>query len=337
MKEFIRILRDLQPPAANNQGGPTPPVEPAPPAAVPKSKEEWDKLAQEDPQRWISLTQTRMDQAVRQAREAQEKLAAEQAKARNMAIELENLRRGPVLPSVQPPVNDPNKPFSYDNMPQTDDQWEQLWLENPNLASDLRNYKFFSEQENKKQQQTYQTEFNKARRESAQILWERHPDMYVLERDETGNVKKDGNGKPVLKIDPNTNGPIIDLETEKAQLFVQVYSEDAAGYDGAKFGPRLAMVEMERRLQEKAAQKINGAGGSGIQVPAGTQMNQNGLMPGGVQPPVTGPVSFSSDEEKAHALKAVERGIYKNLQEYCSLRDGKHTGFTEENRVPQFG
>lgn len=317
----------------------TPPVTPpetppATPPAIPKSKDEWDKLAQEDPQRWINLTQSRMDQVVRQSREAQEKLNQEQEKANNLSAELENLKAGQIKPEPLP--FDGAKPFSRENMPQSKDQWDQLWIEDPNLAADLRNFKFAYEQDIEKRQQETQSEFAKTRKEAAQTIWDRHPDMYLQETDESGNVKLDGKGKPVLKIDPNIGGPMLNLESEKGKLFIEVYTEDPQGYDGAKFGPRLAMAEMERRLQERGSQQIQNSDTG--QTGAGETLtpDQRGTMPGGVTPPVTGKVSFTSDEEKAHANKAVERGIYKNLEEYCQLRDGKSAGIEESGRVPSF-
>jgi hypothetical protein len=344
MNKFIRILRD---PDSESKAGADPepqlppgevppePKEETKPAAqsIPKTKEDWERLSKEDPQRWISLTQTRMDQTIRQSREVNEKLAAEQARAKNLEAELENFRRGQ-KPEI--PVEESNKVFSRENLPKSNEDWDQLWIENPNLASDLRSFKFQKEQEVQNMTQAATVEFAKARKESAKMIWDRHPDMYVQETDDQGNVRLDEKGKPVLRIDPNTNGPMLNLEHEKAKLFVQVYSEDPNGYDGAKFGPRLAMVEMERRLQDEASRKIQDSG----QPPEGQSQeqkpDQRGVLPGGVTPPVSGKVSFNSDDEKMHATKAVERGIYKNLEEYCQLRDGKGSSIEEENRFPVF-
>jgi len=298
------------------------------PPVIPKTKDEWDKLAQDNPQQWISLTQSRMDQTVRQSREAREKLEQEQTRARNLEAELETFKKG--KPTGEIIEHDPSKPFSRENMPKGKDDWDQLWIEDPNLASDLRNFNFQKEQDIKKNRDVQLSEFAKSRKEAAKTLWDRHPDMYVQETDESGNAKVDGNGKPVLKIDPNNDGPMLNLESDKGKLFVQVYSEDPQGYDGAKFGPRLAMAEMERRLQERGNQQIQ------TDQNTVTQPDLRGTLPGGVTPPVTGKVSFSSDEEKVHAEKAVKREIYKSLEEYCQLRDGKNTGIEEEGRTPVF-
>ena len=61
MLKFNKILRDPDPTDSGEVTPPaaTPPVTPPPVLPLPKNKEEWDKLAQEDPQRWIKLTQAR--------------------------------------------------------------------------------------------------------------------------------------------------------------------------------------------------------------------------------------------------------------------------------------
>lgn len=349
MKEFMRILRDpnLEPPA----GGPpvvpaasTAPATPAAPAAspeVPRTKEQWDALRTADPGRWMDLTQTRMDQTTREKKEALEQKAAADLRAKNLEAELAAVRRTqvpPATPPGTPPAVDLNKPFSRENMPQTDEQWEQLWLENPNQAADLRHFKNEQDRQFHDQQTQAQKEFINARRSSVQTLAERHPDMYVPERDADGNVKVDDKGKVVLKINPSTGLPIPDLESPKFRVFDRVYNEDAAGYNGSKHGPRLAMLEMERVLQEEGNKQIQagqqGAGQSGQN--SGTPPDQRGSMPSGVTPPVTAKVSFKSDEERQYAERGVQRQVYKSLEEYCALRDGKPLGIVEENRTPQF-
>lgn len=325
----------------------TPPAGTPPAPVVPKTKEEWDALRTSDPTRWMDLTQSRMDQSVREGREAKEKLAAAEAREKNYQTELANLKKGGQPPAATPPaatppagtpgVFDPEKPASKDNMPQTDQDWDRLFLENPRLATDLRVEQANQQGEFRKRQVEAQTDFIKSRKKCAEELQQRHPDMYVQELDGEGKPKVDEKGKPVLKIDPNTGAPILNLESEKGKLWVEVYSEDLAGYDSAKTGIRSAMHELERRLVDRGTKKVGDANapatpGSGA-APAGSQ---NGTMPGGVTPPVIPSVSFATDEEKQHAEKAVQRGVYKDLGEYCRLRDGKNTGFTESGRTPDF-
>src|SRR3990167_9804422 len=253
MLKFNQILRDPDPTDSGEVTPPaaTPPVTPPPVLPLPKNKEEWDKLAQEDPQRWIKLTQTRMDQTIRQNREFQEKISQKETTIQNLSTEVENIKKVQRPLDKDPDTSNQDKPFGRDNMPRTKEQWDTLWIEDPNLASDLRHFKNQSDFEVQQRQTVAQTEYAKARKESAKVLWDRHPDMYVQETDSEGNVKLDGNGKPVLKLDPNTSAPMLNLESEKGKIFVQVYSEDVNGYDGAKYAARLVMAEMERRLQEQ--------------------------------------------------------------------------------------
>ena len=178
------------------------------------------------------------------------------------------------------------------------------------------------------------------------MMQDRHPDMYISEVDGQG-VPVLENGKPKLKIDPETNAPMLNAESEKGKMFIKVYSEDVRGFDNSKFGPRLAMNEMERRMTEAANAAINNPP-EGAPAPEGQPNNQpnqanaaspqgqGAMMPGGVTPPVQGKVSFASDDEKSHAEKAVARGVYETLEEYCRLRDGGDQGYTEEGSTPQF-
>lgn len=334
MNNYIRILRDPNPEPVAGAAPAAPVVPPVPAPVIPKTKEDWDKLRESDPKAWIDLTQPRMDQAIREAREAKEQKAALEAKTRNLEAELAGYKSKPALPGI-PEVPAGEKPFSYDNLPQNDDDWDRLFIEDPKLATDLRVFKVNQDLERKGKQSIAEQEFYKARKESAKLIWERHPDMYVCEKDESGAVKLDANGKPVIKYDPQTGAPTLDLESEKGKLWVEVYGEDEQAYNTAKSGPRLAMLEMERRLQERGKQQIQEPkvqqGQSQSSVP-----DQRGTLPRGVPPPVSVKVVFHSDEERQHAELGVQRGTYKSLEEYCAFRDEKHTGITEENRTPQF-
>lgn len=328
-------------------GGETPPqdktivtpitqAESLPAREVPKTKEEWDNLANTDPKRWIALTQPRMDQAVRESREWREKATQHEHKYKNLELELNTIRkneRPKELPAGEEETEE-TESFSITNLPKNDMEWDRLFIEDPKLATDLRveqktQQRMFQERQNIRHQ-----EVAKKRKEAAKELWDRHPDMFIPETETDGTTKKDGNGKPVFKIDPNTNAPILNLEHEKGQLFVEVYSKSQDAFDSAPNGPLLAMLAMEHELTRKGMQKM--AESSTLSQNRTPLIDQRGVLPGGITPPVTTKVSFSTDAEKAHAEQAVQRGIYKSLSEYCQLRDGKNTGFTEENRIPKF-
>lgn len=354
MNWLLKILRDPNPedktgatPTINNdriglapdpEPDPIPDPVPAKPEVpnndknIPKTKEDWDRLQESDPKAWIRLTQPRMDQAIREAREAREKLTQIDSQYKNLKTELDTIKGSK---KEEIPSGDGQKVFSRENLPATDAEWEQLWIEKPNLAADLRHHKNEQDRIQTERMTNQQQEFIKTRKESAQLIWDRHPEMYVLEKDENGIVKTDGNGKPILKRDLNTGAPILDFESEKGKLFVEVYSEDPQGYDGSKFGPKLAMAEMERRLRDKGMEQIKSNNGQQGQSQA-SAVDQRGVMPSGVTPPVSIQATFASDAEKARAQLSVERGVYKSLEEYCQFRDGKHEGFVEESRTPKF-
>lgn len=323
MFKGLRILRDPETPPA----GGTPPAAPS----IPRTKEEWDRLAETDPKQWIAYTQPRMDQAVREAREANEKLKHSDNKYKNLESEFTTLKQK----QPPPPVVDDQMPqtFSPDNLPQSKEDWDQLFIEDPTLATDLRHFKLDQDRQNRTTQNLSQQEFEKEHKIHRSELQSRHADMYVAETNADGSVKMDAEGKPVLKIDSKTGEPIPDFTTEKGKLFIEVFNEDQTGFSASKKGPRLIMLEMERRLREKAESTVNSGGGQS----APAKLDQRGTLPGGVTPPVTTKVAFVSDEEKAHAQKAVERGVYKNLEDYCKFRDGKNVGIVEVSRTPKFG
>lgn len=316
-------------PAGDAGGGSTPSAPVYSTSNLPKSKEEWDGLAKTDKDTWISLTQARMDQTVRENRELKERHAQNETRFKNLETEFTNLKKT----AAPAPVVDPSLPVPYStaNLPATKEAWDTLALEDPTLAIDLRTYKNDQDRRQRENQTKSQTEFQNELKKHRQKLQVDHPDMYVSEVDAEGKPKVDDRGKPVLKIDANTGEPIPNLETEKGKLWVQIFSEDPDGYLQSKRGPRLMQLELERRLKERGEQQIQAGQGKAAEA------DERGVMPGGVPPPVTAKVSFISDEEKSHAQKAVDRGIYKSLQEYCQFRDGKNTGMTEAGRVPTFG
>ena len=97
------------------------------------------------------------------------------------------------------------------------------------------------------------------------------------------------------------------------------------------------MLVMERELRNKGKNQIPGGDNPPQGQGGSPAADQRGVLPSGVTPPMTASVSFKSDEEKAHAEKAVKRGIYSSLAEYCQLRDGKSAGFVEQDSKPKFG
>ncbi len=175
-------------------------------------------------------------------------------------------------------------------------------------------------------------EFKRAFSNAAKEVQGEHPDMYVLEVDGTGQTLKDGNGKPVIKKDQN-GIPLFNPNSEKGKLWDQIY-KDSYRPDGTNpldtmsNAPIFMMAELERRLVKRGTAVIQGQP---------QEVRQNQVAPVGVTPPVaSAKVKFATDSEKAHAEKAVQRGTFSSLEEYCQLRDTGERGFYDENRKPDF-
>ena len=285
---------------------------------VPKTKEEWTKLAQDDPGKFAELTQTRMDTIFRQNKEYQEKLTEVETSNKNLALELEKFKTQ--IPVVPPTGEVQYGPGRY---PITPEEWDNLFIERPTFATDLR--KMYLDENNQ-----YKQNFETSREEGAKLVYTEHPDMFIQEMDESGKVKKDGQGKPVLKIDPNTGNPYFKSDTEKGQLWLQIYNEDSRGWDSNKNTPRLIMAEMERRLRVKGANMVKGQGDI-------TDDGRTAVAPEGVPPPKASSAKFSSEEERTRCQQAIARGVYKNEEEFLKWRDSSNeTGYVEPNRRPDF-
>lgn len=287
---------------------------------IPKTKEDWNNLAKSDPAKFIELTQTRMDKTFREAREAQERLAAAEARERNLLAELNQYK---TPQPATPPVQDLGTPtYGNGNYPQTEAEWNDLFIERPAFATDLRN-EYFT------RRKTVQTEFETTRTNSRKLVQQEHKDMYLTELDETGNVRKDASGNPILKLDSVSGEPIFNPDSEKGKLWVEIYGEDPQGWSSIKNAPQLMMAEMERRLRVKGARMIKGQNNE-------VEQDAGGVAPEGVPPPKAPSLKFDSDEEKAHAERAVSRGTYKSLEEYQKFKNMGDSGYAEPNRRPDF-
>ncbi len=280
----------------------------------PKSKEDWQKLAQDDPKTWMDLTQVNTDRLFRQNKELEEKLSREQQEKQNLVLEVNRFK--------QPVIIDGHKQYNLNNLPQTQQEWDTLALDNPTLAMDLRIA-------HNNRQTTIVTDINRARSDYAKEVQIEHPEMYLTELDATGNLIKDDKGNIVLKRDV-TGVPIFNPNSEKGKLWEQIYKESfrpdgTNPLDNAPNAPRLMMAELERRLVKK-----------GQAVIANTEGRQNHVAGPGVPPPISAKVTFKSKEEESHAERAIERGVYRSKEEYCQLRDGGTSGYYQEGRRPDF-
>jgi len=299
---------------------PVKPVEPQnqPQDSIPKNKQEWAELAKNDPGKFAELTQSRMDTFFRQNKEFQEKLSAAEEREKNLIAELNNLKQ-----PQQPVQQTQQQPEPQNQYPQNEAEWDQLFLERPAYATDLRNQYLY-------EQRNIKDEYNKAREQGVKTLITEHFDMYHCEKEPDGKLKLDKNGKPIVMVDPNTGLYAFNSESEKGKLWTQIYNEDPQGWNSLKNAPSLMMAEMERRLRQKGASMINqGQNNDNV-------VDQSGVAPQGVTPPKTTQVKFASDEEKVLAEKAVARGTYKNLEEYVQWRDRGNYSYNEQNSRPDF-
>lgn len=304
-------------PAVNDPAGGTPAAEVKFSSEnPPKTKEDWQKLAQDDPKTWMDLTQTNTDRMFRENKELQEKLSREQQEKENLTVELNRHK------AVQPTNPDPNnkQPYGTNNFPKTKEEWDALALEDPTFAIDLR-LAFNNKQT------TISTDFNRARTDYAKEVQDEHPDMYLTELDSTGAPVKDDKGNVVFKRDQN--GLVIpDKNSQKWKVWEQIYNESSRPdgtnpLDAAPNAPRLMRAELERRLIQKGQTVI-------------AQTKQNHVAGPGVTPPVSIKVSFKSKEEEGHAEKAIQRGVYTSKEQYCQLRDGGSSGIYDQNVRPDF-
>jgi hypothetical protein len=294
------------------------PVEPQVTPEIPKNKEEWAKLAKDDPGKFAELTQTRMDTFFRQNKEFQEKLNLAEQREKNLSLELERLKQ-----PVQMPVQQGEK-YGPGRYPQSEDEWNDLFLERPAYATDLRNT-FLNEQN------TYKNDFIKTREEGVKQVWKELPTMFLPELDENNKPKVDGQGKPVLKINPQDGTPYFNAESEDGKLWLKIYNEDREVWDRDKNLPLHILAEVERRKRQKGATMVN-QGQNNLE-----NNDQSGLAPQGVTPPKAGSSKYRSDEERQRAQQAIARGVYKSEDEFFKWRDtDEHTGYVDKNSRPDF-
>ena len=156
---------------------PEKPVIPVSTPEIPKTKEEWANLAKDDPGKFAELTQTRMDTIFRQNKEYQEKLTEIETNNKNLSLELERYKSQP-LPIVTPTGE---KQYGQGKYPVTQEEWDDLFLEKPTFANDLRNM-YLNEQNQ------YKQNFEASREEGVKLVYTEHPDMFIQEIDETGTT-----------------------------------------------------------------------------------------------------------------------------------------------------
>ena len=284
----------------------------------PKSKEDWNQLAKEDPTTWISLTQSNTDRLVREKREVEEKLQRELQEKQNLSLELNKLKTPPIQA-------DPNvkQPYGINNMPKDQAEWDGLFLENPTFATDLRQYY-------NNRTQTINTDFQRAQTDAKKVVQAEHPDMYMVELDVNGNPRKDEQGKLVLQKDASGE-PIFNPNSEKGKLWEQIYQESMRS-DGTN--PLLSLPNAPILMKESLEARLIKKGQSMIQ--SNEPQKQNQVAGPGVLPPKVEPGSWKTNEEKLHVEKQIQRGLYKDPADYFKFRDGGSQAIYDEGRRPDF-
>lgn len=308
------MAEEVIPPVTPAATPPVTPVIPEPqytPENLPKSKTEWDALKSKDPAKWGELTQVNIDRLFRQNKEYEEKLR-----------ELET--QAPVIPHIpQPTIVDPTGKYSIHNLPKSQEEWENLYAENPILFSDLRNYYTQSTT-------AVQTEFQRAQADARRRVQAEHPDMYLHELEADGKSKLDSSGKPVLKRDAVSGEPIFNPDSEKGKLWVEEYNRDP-NIANLKDGPELLALRVERRLKAKGLKMVNEQAEAERRKAAEAAQ----VITDGVTPPPSIVHKFSSDRERIHVEGAIRRGVYKSIDDYfnAKLQTG---GYVESNSMPNF-
>lgn len=293
---------------------------------LPKNKTEWNTLQGQDPTLFGNLTQHNYDKLFRESKESQEKTTTLESQVSNLTVELDKYRsqQPSDIPVETPPsTTDTPTTYSINNLPKSRQAWDDLMIEDPVLGTDLR-----SHYTNKVTQN--ETNFTEAQATSRKAVQVEHPDMYLSELDESGQPKKDEQGKSVLKVDPASGEPIFNPKSDKGKIWLNIY-ESNPNIASNPQAPELLMASMERRLRVKGEKMVEESEAERKQT-----VQDGQVVAEGVPPPPQVKVAFANDEERDHAQNMVNRGLYGTLEEYVRNRDSKDEGIYDENRTPDF-
>ena len=290
---------------------------------IPKTKDDWNSLKEQDMELWSDLTQENYDRTLREKRELETKYKDTETQKNNLTIELEKYKTKQPKNGIIVPIIEKLQPYGRDNLPKTTKDWEDLMVKDPVLGTDLRIYANTNKQK-------IENEFWETRAKTAKVLQEEHTDMYEAELDESNQPKLDDKGKIILKKDKDNNY-ILDLKTEKGKLFDQLYNQNPKFWDELPNAPELLQSQMERQLRLKGNQEINE-----VQNQRERMIQDGQVIAEGITPPRTVKITFHSEEEKVHAQRMVNKGLYKTLAEYVVNRDKKDDGIFDEGRMPSF-
>lgn len=199
--------------------------------------------------------------------------------------------------------------YNEANPPQTNDEWNSLFDENPTFASDLRQRLHRVAEEH---QSTIQS--------CVEELKKKHPDIYV--RDSQGNFILDSRGNVQF-----------DATSEKGKLFNELAGQDP-NILRIKNGPRIVMEAMENRLKGMEASKVQAeleAKKKKEEEDRQARVAAGGVASGGSNSPQIRDedikVEYNSIEEKEWVSQGIKLGRYKDEKDYMKTKQSATIGY----------
>jgi hypothetical protein len=290
---------------------------------MPKTKEDWNSLKEQDINLWSELTQENYDRTLREKRELETKYKETESQKNNLSVELEKYKKVTPSSGIIVPVITPEKPYAKDNLPKTNKEWEDLSVKDPVAFTDLRAYYISNVQEQEKS-------FYETRTKTQRTLQEEHPDMFEAELDENNQPKLDSNGKVVLRR-AEDGSVFLSKTSKKAQLWDKLCNENP-GIERHANAPELLQAQLERKLRLEGTEVVNQ-----VKSERERMLQEGQVIAEGLTPPQSVKITFQNDEEKIHAQRMINKGLYRDFTEYVMNRDKKDSGIYDEGRMPQFG
>ncbi len=280
------------------------------------------------------VTQEAIDRIWKQLKETEEKSDVEIKKlvdqlqmSEEGKVELveriKALETPPAAPGAEEPKTYGSQADGSTVYPQTEEEWDDLIAERPAFGTDLRTQ--YKTEVGGRAKEIQGAQLTSALKVANELL----PDMY----------KKDAEGKTLLD---KGGHPVPDDKSELFKIYCQVASEEGVDGQGnpvifsTKNGPELIALKVkaslgtdrETELKKKAEDERLAAEGKRNQV-----VKDGKTAPPGHEPPPLAKVevTFGTDYERQHAEKKVASGVYKNLEEYCRIRDNKAVPYGRGN------
>ena len=197
--------------------------------------------------------------------------------------------------------------YNNENYPETEEEWDDLFDENPRYATDLR-------QSFNDRRKSSETEIQV----TAKKIQDDHKDMFLV--DENGNFILDTNGR--VQVDP---------KTPKGKAFLDAVGDDPRILQvkgGLEKVMELALARLDKKKGAESLEKLN------KEKEEAEKKRQESVKAGGVAsggktppPPKKVDVKFNSKEEEEYVERQVAKGIYKDKEHYCRVRDNKEVPY----------